>query len=163
LFLLTKSLVLPTLIFACMQESGGWSYGQICQMEGEGELCMRLCVWSKGGLEFISSMVAHLTCWWKFGKTDLSFPALKSPATRKGTNPLNSRPQLNLVMNGVAVDQVEETKLLGVTLDCKLSWSTYRFNGCKDGERSVRNKEMFCFFDTTLHKASPACSSFVLS
>jgi hypothetical protein len=22
---------------------------------------------------------------------------------------------------------------------------------------------MFCFFDTTLHKASPACSSFVLS
>jgi hypothetical protein len=26
-------------------------------------------------------------------------------------------------MNGVAVEQVEETKLLGVTLDCKLSWS----------------------------------------
>ena len=34
-----------------------------------------------------------------------------------GTNPsLNSQPQLNLVMNGVAVEQVEETKLLGVTL-----------------------------------------------
>jgi hypothetical protein len=28
-------------------------------------------------------------------------------------------------MNGVAVEQVEETKLLGVTLDCKLSWSKY--------------------------------------
>ena len=33
-----------------------------------------------------------------------------------GTNhSLSSRPQLNLVMNGVAVEQVEETKLLGVT------------------------------------------------
>ena len=28
-------------------------------------------------------------------------------------------------MNGVAVEQVEETKLLGVTLDCKLSWSEH--------------------------------------
>ena len=36
---------------------------------------------------------------------------------------LSSRPQLNLVMNDVAVEQVEGTKLLGVTLDCKLSWS----------------------------------------
>jgi hypothetical protein len=26
-------------------------------------------------------------------------------------------------MNGVAVEKVEETKLLGVNLDCKLSWS----------------------------------------
>ena len=43
-----------------------------------------------------------------------------------GTNhSLSSRPQLNLVMNGEAVDQVEETKLLGVTLDCKLSWSKH--------------------------------------
>ena len=39
-----------------------------------------------------------------------------------GTNhSLSARPQLNLVMNGVTVEQVEETKLLGVTLDCKLS------------------------------------------
>ena len=36
-----------------------------------------------------------------------------------------SRHQLNLVMNGVDVEQVEETKLLGVTLDCKLSCSKY--------------------------------------
>ena len=28
-------------------------------------------------------------------------------------------------MNGVAVKQVEETKLLGVTLDCELSWSNH--------------------------------------
>jgi hypothetical protein len=39
-----------------------------------------------------------------------------------GTNhSLSSRPQLN----GVAVEQVEETKLLGVTLDCELSWSKH--------------------------------------
>ena len=31
---------------------------------------------------------------------------------------LSSRP-LNLVVNGVAVEQVEETELLGVTLECK--------------------------------------------
>jgi hypothetical protein len=29
---------------------------------------------------------------------------------------------LNLVMNGMTVEQVEKIKLLGVTLDCKLSW-----------------------------------------
>ena len=38
---------------------------------------------------------------------------------------LSSRPQLNQVMNGVADEQVEETKLLGVTLDCKLSSSKH--------------------------------------
>ena len=37
---------------------------------------------------------------------------------------LSSR-QLNLVMNVVAVEQVKETKLRGVTLDYKLSWSKY--------------------------------------
>ena len=46
----TRSLVLPALVCACKQESGGWNYGQICQMEGEGELRM----WSLGGLEFFS-------------------------------------------------------------------------------------------------------------
>ena len=40
-----------------------------------------------------------------------------------GTNDsLSFRPQLNLVRNGVAI---EETKLLGVTVDCKLSWSKH--------------------------------------
>jgi hypothetical protein len=28
-------------------------------------------------------------------------------------------------MNNVEIEQVEETKLLGVTLDCKLSWSKH--------------------------------------
>jgi hypothetical protein len=32
-------------------------------------------------------------------------------------------------------------------------------NGYKDGERAGRNKEMLCFFDTALQKASPAGSS----
>ena len=36
---------------------------------------------------------------------------------------LHSRP--DLVMNGVAVEQAEVTKLLGVTLDCKLSRSKH--------------------------------------
>jgi hypothetical protein len=40
-----------------------------------------------------------------------------------GTNPsLNLKPQLNLRINNV---KIEKTKLLGVTLDCKLSWSKH--------------------------------------
>jgi hypothetical protein len=31
--------------------------------EGWGEVCMHLCVWIKGGLEFFSLLVAHVTCW----------------------------------------------------------------------------------------------------
>jgi hypothetical protein len=31
------------------------SYGQICQMKGDGELCTCLCVLIKGGLEFVST------------------------------------------------------------------------------------------------------------
>ena len=54
-FFIDESLVLPALVFACKQESGGYNYGQIYQMEGETELCTCLCVWSKGGLQFFSS------------------------------------------------------------------------------------------------------------
>ena len=32
---------------------------------------------------------------------------------------------LHLVMDNVEIEQVEMTKLLGVTLDCKLSWSKH--------------------------------------
>ena len=43
-----------------------------------------------------------------------------------GTNhSLNPKPQLHLVMNNVEIEQIEETKLLGLTLDCKLSWSKH--------------------------------------
>jgi hypothetical protein len=75
-----------------------------------------------------------------------------------GTNhSLSSRPQMNLVMNGVSVEQVEETKLLGITLECKWSWSKHIDSvAVKMGERSVRNKEMLCFSDTTLHKVLQA-------
>jgi hypothetical protein len=38
---------------------------------------------------------------------------------------LNPKPQLNLVINNVEIEQVEMTKLLGVTLDCKLMVKTY--------------------------------------
>jgi hypothetical protein len=37
-------------------------------------------------------------------------------------NPLNPKPQVNLVINYVEIEQFEVTKLLRVTLDCKLSW-----------------------------------------
>ena len=47
----------------------------------------------------------------------------KSKSIVFGTNhSLNPKPQLNLVINHV---EVEVTKLLGVTLDCKLSWSKH--------------------------------------
>ena len=40
-----------------------------------------------------------------------------------GTNHSQTpKPQLHLVKNNVEIEQVEVTKLLGVTLDCKLSW-----------------------------------------
>ena len=38
---------------------------------------------------------------------------------------LNPKPQLNLVINNVEIEKVEMTKLLGVTPDCKLSWSKH--------------------------------------
>jgi hypothetical protein len=53
-YLIDESLVLPALDLVCKQESGEYNYGQICQMEGVGELCTHLCVWSKGGLEIFS-------------------------------------------------------------------------------------------------------------
>ena len=37
----------------------------------------------------------------------------------------NPKPQLNLVINNVEIKQVEMTTLLGITLDCKLSWSKH--------------------------------------
>ena len=46
-----------------------------------------------------------------------------------GTNhSLSPRPQLNLVINDVEIEQVEVTKLLGITLDCELSLSKHGQN-----------------------------------
>ena len=47
-------------------------------------------------------------------------------------------------MNGVAVDQVDGTKLLGITLDCKLSWSKHIDSMVvyMGRESSICNKEM---------------------
>ena len=43
-----------------------------------------------------------------------------------GTNrSLNQKLKLNIVMNNEEIEQVEVTKLFGVTLDCKLSWSKH--------------------------------------
>ena len=38
---------------------------------------------------------------------------------------LNPKPQLHFVINYVEIEEVEMTKLLGVTLDCKLPWSKH--------------------------------------
>ena len=54
-----------------------------------------------------------------------------------------------LVMNGVAVEQVETWRYLRLNL---YVFTMTVYNGCKDGERSSRNKEMLCFFDTTHQK-----------
>jgi hypothetical protein len=70
---------------------------------------------------------------------------------------LHSRPQLNLVMNGVAVKQVEAINLLGITLDCKLSWSKYIDSVVVKTGRGLSVIKR-C---TTLQKASSAGSSFV--
>ena len=60
---------------------------------------------------------------------------------------LNPKPQLNLVINNVEIEQVEVTKLLGVTLDCKLSWSKH-------------NKALL-YLNSTINKTAPTGSSFV--
>ena len=40
-------------------------------------------------------------------------------------NVLQSNPKLSLLLNGTDIEQVSETKLLGVTLDSHLSWSSH--------------------------------------
>jgi hypothetical protein len=43
-----------------------------------------------------------------------------------GTNhSLNPKPQPNILMHNVEIEQFEVTKLLGVILDCNLSWSKH--------------------------------------
>ena len=67
----------------------------------------------------VNDPLKELQSWVASNKPVLNISKTKSIVF--GTNnSLSSRPQLNLVMNGVAVDKVEETKLLVVTLDCKL-------------------------------------------
>ena len=88
----------------------------------------------------------------------------KTKSVLFGTNhSLSSRPQLNLGMNCLAVEQVGETKLLSVTLDCKLSSKHIHSMTVKMGRCLSVIKRCSAFFDTTLHKASPAGSSLVLS
>ena len=55
-----------------------------------------------------------------------------------GTNhSLNHKPQLNLIIYNVEIKQVEMTKLLGVTLDCKLSWSKHIYTTVAKMGRSI--------------------------
>ena len=56
-FLLTESLMLPVLVFACKQKSGGQYYGQTCQMESKGELCTCLCVEESWSIVFFPPLL----------------------------------------------------------------------------------------------------------
>jgi hypothetical protein len=65
-------------------------------------------------------------------------------------------------MNVVGFEQVEETKFLGVTLDCKLSWSKHIDSMVvKMGKCLSVIKRCSAFL--TPHPIKPAGSSFILS
>ena len=67
-------------------------------------------------------------------------------------------------MNNVAVEKIQETKLLSVTLDCKPSWSKHIDSMVvKMGRGLAVIIREALLFDTTLHKSSLAGSSVVLS
>ena len=81
-----------------------------------------------------------------------------------GTNhSLNPKPQLNIVINHVEIEQVEVIKLLGVTLDYKLSWSKHVDTTVAKMGRSLSIiKVLLCLFNNTINKAGPTGSSFYL-
>ena len=75
---------------------------------------------------------------------------------------LNPKPQLNRVINHVEIEQVKMTKLLGVTLDCKLSWSKHIDTVVAKIGRSLSiKKAMLCLLHNTINKAGPTGPSFV--
>jgi hypothetical protein len=68
-----------------------------------------------------------------------------------GTNhSLNPKLQLHVVMNNEEIEQVELTKLLGVTLDCKLSWSKHIDTTVAKMGRSLSIIHLCSAFLTTL-------------
>ena len=76
-----------------------------------------------------------------------------------GTNhSLNPEPQLHLVMNNVEIEQVEVTKLLGVTLYCKLSWSEHIDTTAAKMGRSL---SIIKHLNNAINKAGPTGPSFV--
>lgn len=75
---------------------------------------------------------------------------------------LKTRPRLDLVLNNVAVEQVHEIKLLGVTLDCTLSWSRHIDEVVKKMGRNISVvKRCYSFLNSYLIK--PVLQTLVLS
>jgi hypothetical protein len=75
-------------------------------------LCMQMIATLNKELQLVSEWVAR-------NKVVLNISNSISIVIR--TNPsLNPKPQLHLVMNSMEIEQVEVTKLLRVTMDCKL-------------------------------------------
>ena len=62
-------------------------------------------------------------------------------------------------MNNMAIGQVEETKLLGVTLDCNPGWSKHIDTTVAMMGRSLSTIKRCSAFSTT-HKAGPTSLSF---
>ena len=59
-------------------------------------------------------------------------------------------------MNNVEIEQVEVTKLLGVTLDCKLSWSKHM-----NTTLAKMGRSLLCLLKSAINKAGPTGHSFV--
>ena len=61
------------------------------------------------------------------------------------------------------IEQVEVTKLLGVTLNCKLSWSKHIDTTVAKMWRSLPIKKvLLCLLNNTINKAGPTGPSFVV-
>ena len=73
----------------------------------------------------------------------MSLKHTKNKSIVFGTNhSLRNKPKLNLMLNKMNIEQVEETKLLGVILESNLSWTKHinsKYCGCKDGEEYISN------------------------
>ena len=70
--------------------------------------------------------------------------------------------ELHLVMKNVEIEHVEVTKLLGVTLDCKLSWSKHIDTSLANMGRSL--SIMKCYFAfLTMLSTSQVLQAVVLS
>jgi hypothetical protein len=62
-------------------------------------------------------------------------------------------------MNNMVIEQVEETKLLGVTLDCNPGWSKHIDTTVAKMGRSLSTIKR-CSAFSTIHKAGPTGLSF---
>ena len=63
---------------------------------------------------------------------------------------------LNVMINGKLIEQVQHAKLLGVTLDCHLTWEKHIENKCSSVNNRLSLKK-----DQTVSQSSRLCSTFL--